>query len=234
MFNFRNNRPVDNIEETVELIEKQTLTENRHHGSYLDLFKTPKLRKYTLLMSVIWFCCAHTFFGVNQYIGRLQGNIYLNVMLSAASLAPAIVLCVLSNLYLRRKVSVITFFVTAATSLILLTFTTDRTVSLIFAIIGQIGNYTAFVTIYLYTSELFPTVVRNSAMGFASVFARLGGFIAPFVVDIGVEWTSIVTFSSLAFLAAILCSFLPETKEVVLFNSIEQIETSKIEQNDTN
>lgn len=180
-------------------------------------------------MALIWLCCAHTFFGVNQYIGRLQGNLYVNVILSAASLAPAIILCVFANLYLKRKVSVVAFFLTAAISLILLSFTTDESASLALAIIGQIGMYTAFVTVYLYASEVFPTVIRNSAMGFASVFARFGGFIAPFVVNIGEEWISIIIFSSVACFAAILCSFLPETKDIVLFNSIEQIETKNQE-----
>lgn len=230
----KNKKPIDRIEEYVNEIEQQTATANHQHGTYLDLFRTKKIRTYTILMAIVWLCCAHTFFGVNQYIGRLEGNIYLNVMLSAASLAPGMVLCVIANLYFKRKVSVISFFVTAAISLILLTFTSNEHAVLALAIIGQIGSYTAFVTVYLFTSEVFPTVVRNSAMGIASVFGRFGGFIAPFVVDIDVEWISIVIFSALAFFAAVLCCFLPETKGIVLFNTVEQIEREKDEESEIN
>ncbi|XP_038213938.1 organic cation transporter protein-like [Zerene cesonia] len=223
----KNNMPIEDIEATVVRGYMAALHEERkEHASYLDLFKTPKIRRYTLIIAFIWLCCAHTFFGINQYIGRLQGNIYVNVALSATSLIPGIVLVVLASLYLKRKTSVITSFSVAAISLLLFIVIPRslETVTRVLAIIGMIGAYTSFVQIYLYSSEIFPTVIRNSAMGFASVFARFGGFIAPFVVNIGVEWVSILIFSVLAMCAASLCIFLPETKETVLLNTIEQTE----------
>lgn len=170
--------------------------------------------------------CAHTFFGVNQYIGRLQGNLYINVMLSALFLVPGLVLVVFAALYLKRKISVITSFTVAATSLLIIIALPEDASSAIlaFAIIGQIGAYTSFVQTYLFTSEIFPTVIRNSALGCASVFARLGGFIAPFVVNIAIEWLSILIFSTLTLCAAILCCFLPETRGIVLLNTVEETE----------
>lgn len=192
------------------------------------MFKTPKIRIYSIIIAFVWFCCAHTFFGINQYIGRLQGNLYLNVILSAASLIPGIILVILASLYLRRKLAVITSFSTAAVSLLVFIFIPEgsQAVSLTFAIIGQLGAYTSFVQVYLYSSEIFPTIIRNSAMGFASMFARFGSFIAPFVVNIGIEWVSITIFSVLAFCAGFLCLLLPETKNIVLLNTIQETEKS--------
>lgn len=217
---YRNKRPIENIEAIVDKIE------NEKPGSFIDLFNTPKIRTSTIVMAFIWMFCSHTFYGVNQYIGRLEGNLYLNVLLSAFFLAPGLVLVVLGTLYLKRKISVIVSFTTAAVSLILIIFLVDSipVTSLAFAIIGQIGAYTSFVQIYLYASEVFPTVIRNSAMGFASVFARFGGFIAPFVVNIGIQWVSLLIFSGVALSAAILCTFLPETKGIVLLNTIQETE----------
>ncbi|XP_014369567.2 organic cation transporter protein [Papilio machaon] len=223
----RNNKPTDNITSIVDKIEQETQQERKQeYGSYIDLFKTPKIRTYSIIIAFVWFCCAHTFFGINQYIGRLQGNLYLNVMLSAASLIPGIVLVILASLYLRRKLAVITSFSTAAISLLVFIFIPDsaQAVSLTFAIIGQLGAYTSFVQVYLYSSEVFPTIIRNSAMGFASMFARVGSFIAPFVVNIGIEWISITIFSVLAFCAGFLCLLLPETKNIVLLNTIQETE----------
>ncbi|XP_046977704.1 organic cation transporter protein-like [Vanessa cardui] len=226
----KNKRPTNNISALVEgaVMESQT-SSDKQHANYTDLFKTPKIRAYTLIIACVWMCCSHTFFGINQYIGRLQGNIYLNVMVSSVSLIPGLVLVVLASLYLRRKIAVITSFVVAGASLLIFIFIPAdmRIVELSLAMIGQIGAYTAFVQVYLYSSEIFPTVVRNSAMGFASVFARFGGFIAPFVVNIGIEWASLVIFTILAFCAGFLCYFLPETKDIVLLNTIDQTEKSK-------
>lgn len=221
----RNNRPTDKIEAIVRDIG--IANKNQHAtGTYADLFKTPKIRMYTIITACIWMFCSHTFFGVNQYIGRLEGNLYLNVMLSATFLAPGLIIVVIATRFLKRKLTVITSFSIAALSLLVFIFIpSDMTAaSLAFAIIGLVGAYTSFVQTYLFTSEVFPTVIRNTATGFASVFARVGGFIAPFVVNIGIEWISILIFSGIAFSAAILCYFLPETKGITLPNTIEQRE----------
>lgn len=185
---------------------------------------------YTIIAALIWACCSHTFFGLNQYIGRLQGNIYINVMLSAAFLVPGLIVIVIATLYLKRKLTIITTFVTAGVSLLVFIFipSDSRAATLTFAIIGLIGAYTSFVQTYLFTSEVFPTVIRNTAIGFASMFARVGGFVAPFVVNVGTEWVSILIFSIIAFSAAILCYFLPETKDITLPNTIAEREKSPI------
>ncbi|KAJ8716707.1 hypothetical protein PYW07_003334 [Mythimna separata] len=225
----RNNRPTDNIEALVEKLE--LLNKNQQKtGNFIDLFKTPKIRVYTMIVALIWMFCSHTFFGINQYIGRLQGNLYLNVLLSAACLTPGLIIVIIATLHLRRKVSVIASFTTAAVSLLVFIIVPSdlRAATLTFAIIGLIGAYTSFVQIYLYSSEIFPTVIRNQAIGFASMFARFGGFVAPFVVNIGIEWVSILIFSGVAFGAAILCYFLPETKATTLPNTIEQREHAKM------
>ena len=41
-----------------------------------------------------------------------------------------------------------------------------------------------FAIAYLYTAELFPTSVRNVAVGAASTFARVGSMSAPYIVDL--------------------------------------------------
>ena len=42
----------------------------------------------------------------------------------------------------------------------------------------------SFGIIYIYSSELFPTVVRNIGMGSASVCGRIGTIIAPFMREL--------------------------------------------------
>ncbi|CAG9787711.1 unnamed protein product [Diatraea saccharalis] len=221
----KNNRPIQDIEAIVDQVRCDTIKDHQKQtGSYQDLFKTPKVRFYTFITSLIWMFCSLIFFGVNQYIGQLQGNVYLNVMISAASLLPALVLIVTGTLYLKRRTTIFATFSIAGASLLIFIFVYEQSLILAFAIIGQIGAYSSFILVYLFTSEVFPTIVRNSAMGFASTFGRVGGFVAPFIVNIGIEWVSILIFSSLAFVSASLCYLLPETKNITLLNTIEQTE----------
>lgn len=51
------------------------------------------------------------------------------------------------------------------------------------ALTGKFGISAAFAIIYVYTVELFPTIVRNSGIGASSMCARVGGMIGPYIVD---------------------------------------------------
>lgn len=47
------------------------------------------------------------------------------------------------------------------------------------AMLAKIAMAGCFAVIYNFTAELFPTVVRNSAVGLCSMAARLGGMLTP-------------------------------------------------------
>lgn len=51
---------------------------------------------------------------------------------------------------------------------------------LIPALIGKCFITCAFAIIYVFTSELFPTSVRGTVIGLCSMWARIGGMLAPF------------------------------------------------------
>merc|ERR1711860_177747 len=71
-----------------------------------------------------------------------------------------------------------------------------------------------FAIAYLYTAELFPTKVRNLAVGLASTFARIGSISAPYIVDLlgsvhaGIP---VVIFGAFSTSAGLLALMLPET-----------------------
>jgi hypothetical protein len=45
--------------------------------------------------------------------------------------------------------------------------------------IGKFGISASFSIIYVYSAEVFPTVVRNVGVGSGSMHARIGGLVAP-------------------------------------------------------
>ena len=47
--------------------------------------------------------------------------------------------------------------------------------------VGKMAISATFNLGYLYTSELFPTPVRNMAVGSSSMMARISGLVAPFM-----------------------------------------------------
>lgn len=52
------------------------------------------------------------------------------------------------------------------------------------SLVGKVGTSAAFATLFLYSSEFFPTVLRNFGLGIANFCARTGGMVAPFVPDL--------------------------------------------------
>ena len=44
---------------------------------------------------------------------------------------------------------------------------------------GKFGVSAAFALVYLYTAEIFPTMIRATVVGMCSMFARVGGILAP-------------------------------------------------------
>lgn len=51
--------------------------------------------------------------------------------------------------------------------------------------LGKFGVTSAFSMLYVFTAELYPTLVRNMAVGITSMASRVGSIIAPYFVYLG-------------------------------------------------
>ncbi|KAI4814241.1 hypothetical protein KUCAC02_003444 [Chaenocephalus aceratus] len=58
-------------------------------------------------------------------------------------------------------------------------------VALALEMTGKCGFTTAFSIVYIYTAEVYPTVLRNVGMGMCSSAARIGSITAPYVTYLG-------------------------------------------------
>lgn len=79
-----------------------------------------------------------------------------------------------------------------------------------------------WTVIYIFFSELFPTVVRSLALGITSAGGSIGSELAPFLVNLGVALsvTPMVFFGSIALMAVFCVSPLRETLNKPLMNNI--------------
>ena len=62
-----------------------------------------------------------------------------------------------------------------------------------FSMLGKLAITSSYGTVYIFSAELFPTVVRNVGMGTASLSARIGGILCPYINML--RWNRIICIS---------------------------------------
>ncbi|NXN91962.1 S22AD protein, partial [Rhinopomastus cyanomelas] len=88
----------------------------------------------------------------------------------------------------------------------------------VLAVIGKFTATAAFSTSYVYSAELFPTVIRQTGVGLCSTLARLGGILAPLIRLLSQYHRAIpmAMYGSAPVVVGLLCFLLPETRGVDL------------------
>lgn len=84
----RNKIPVENVKQALETYESQkAVRQGKTNEKYniTHLFRTPNMRLKTICIIINWFLCGSCFFGLAQYIGHIDGNIFINVAISGNS-----------------------------------------------------------------------------------------------------------------------------------------------------
>ncbi|XP_055903956.1 organic cation transporter protein [Eupeodes corollae] len=115
----------------------------------------------------------------------------------------------------RRNTTMLLYFGAGSALLAVLAVPSDNpNLIVLFAMMGRFGITAVYSIVTLYTAELFPTSIRNSALGTCSTMAHVGSISAPYVVDVlGIlGWYIPTTICGCCVLLASLLTFtLPET-----------------------
>lgn len=177
-------------------------------GSLVDVFKSPLTRTRMVLMAFIWLLCGIGYYGLSLNVVNLSTNLYVSVLLNGIAEMPAFALtAVMLNKFGRRALLISTMMLSGVASLLgsltsallhVQGSNPDPTlvlpnwvarhigffsgVQLASGVVGIFGMAGAYNLIFIYTCELFPTVVRNAALGLACEAGQIGAIIAPLVV----------------------------------------------------
>ncbi|CAH1781865.1 unnamed protein product [Owenia fusiformis] len=224
--------------------ENKTCEENEDNGktnaTILDLFRTPRLRKRTILTYCMWFTMIFLAFGIDLNVEKIiPGDVYLNMLsMTCLNELGGFVTGYIAIFKMKRRIVVTTWFIIAGVCVIAMAPLMLLGIPGIITALGLIGAMLVtnlWCLVYLFSGELFPTVARSVGMGSGSSLSRLGGLITPQLPLLGDIWYGLpyIVLGVVAILGGILVLCLPETKNRRLPDTLQEAEifgTAKYDQ----
>ncbi|XP_073246371.1 organic cation transporter protein-like [Porites lutea] len=203
--------------------------------SPLDLLRTSRMRRRSVILCFCWCVASLVFYGFLLYISDIEGDPYLNlVIMFVVSDVPGTILSWIVIQKFGRRIPFCLFMITGGLAcLLVLIVPKDMThISRVLAFIGRAFVTMSFGILYLFSSELYPTSIRNIAVGVCSLSARIGSMIAPYIVmlsqlpELSVTLPMVI-FGILSLCAGLMILRLPETLNSNMCQTIEEANIAK-------
>lgn len=210
------------------------------HG-IIDLFTHKSVCLITVVMMLIWCVNSMVYYGLALNVKNLGGSLYINFALASLIELPSCAVTQFLLSWLGRRQTLFCFLLGASCSCFLCMCLLSHggqnaTAITITALGGRFCISASFAVLYVYSAELFPTVVRNAGMGISSLSARVGGMVAPFIVLLGEQSILIpmFLFACTALFAAIAGLKLHETQGKPMPATFEDLESDNSRKVKTN
>lgn len=217
----------NNKNQDVDIQNLKDETRGAINGSLIDVLKSPVTRIRLVLAVWINFCCAIVYYGLSLNVVNLGTNLYFNVLLNAIAEMPAFTLtAIMLDKFGRKPLTVGTMWFSGFFCLcgsMMKSYGVWKTLRMICSVLGIFGMAGTYNLLFIYTAELFPTVVRNAALGCATQASQMGAILAPFVVVMG-GGLSFVVFAACGFMGGLLGFYLPETLNRPLYDTMAGME----------
>ncbi|CAF0803311.1 unnamed protein product [Brachionus calyciflorus] len=203
---------------------EHSISNKQHVETALDAVKSPKLVIMSSILFLNWIINNFLFYGVGLKMSDLGVNPYFTFTIGAIVeiIAYAVTHVILDRI--GRKAPYLFFLFFAGVSCLSIAFTKNTFLILLLAMSGKFCASAAYAIIYLYTSELFPTSIRNSGMGACSMMARIGSMIAPKINDLSSVSESLpfLIFGISGIIGSMSSIILPETLNRELPENIKE------------
>lgn len=189
--------------------------------SYLDLFRYKKTASVTLAQCLLWTTSSMLYLAIGLESSKLGGDMYtLFLIMTLIDLPAGVTPIFLLKRGGRKKVIVGSIFAGAlfvgGIALIPKSFSMHHHMLPIgFALAAKFFATISYNSLYVWTFEIYPTVIRSQGLSFCNIFERLGCLFSPFLVGMlqNVNYKlPFITMSVVAICATFVGLILPETK----------------------
>ncbi|XP_068972628.1 carcinine transporter-like isoform X2 [Bombus flavifrons] len=206
---------VSNMEASDKIQESATL---------LDLFKTPRLARNTILLVAFWCFTVISFDGHVYSLKLIQSSVFVSFSIACATELPAgLLLALLLDRWGRRLCGFLTLAMTCVLSIAELMLH-SMFAKLVMSVLSRFCLNMAANVGLQYAAELLPTPVRSQGVSFIHIFGIVAHSLAPYITDSAAIWEGfpMLIISSVSFFGAALVLFLPETVGQNLPQTIKQ------------
>ncbi|XP_028914836.1 solute carrier family 22 member 6 [Ornithorhynchus anatinus] len=217
--------------EVLQASLQKELSMNKAKHSTLELVRVPQLRKIFICLSLVWFATSFAYYGLVMDLQNFGVSIYLVQIIFGAVDLPAKLVSFLVTNYMGRRTAQMASLLLAGVSILANMFVPKALMNLrtFLAVLGKGCLAASFSCAFLYTGELYPTVIRQTGLGVGSTTARVGGIVSPLVSMAGELYPSLplVIYGTVPIVAGIATFFLPETLNVPLPDTMEEMESGR-------
>lgn len=193
--------------------------------TFIDLFRTPNLRKSTLNFMYNWFINSLVYYGLSLSTSDLGSNVYIAFFISGAVEIPAYFIGVpMMESRLGRRYSTSLCELLGGIACLMTIFLPLGVWKTGIAMIGKFGISASFSLVYIYAAEVIPTPLRSVGVGVCSTAARVGGILSPLILLLDEVWQPLplIIFGSSAIIGGLLVLLLPESRGKMLPETIEE------------
>uniref|UniRef100_A0A663M616 Major facilitator superfamily (MFS) profile domain-containing protein n=1 Tax=Athene cunicularia TaxID=194338 RepID=A0A663M616_ATHCN len=174
--------------------------------------------------SALGFADSLVYYGLSLNVTNFGLDIYLTQLAFGVVELAARYSCIfLLQRFGRKKTQAVVLLLSGLMCLIIICIPEDQPVATtVLAIIGKFTASASFSTSYVYSAELFPTVIRQTGVGLCSMSARVAGIMAPLIRLLGQYHQAIpmAIFGSVPVVGGLLCFLLPETRGTDLVDNM--------------
>ena len=151
---------------------------------FKDLFN-PHLMKTTLVMFLVWPIVTLGYYGITFGMASLSDDLFMDFALSSLIEIPSYVLVLLlMDIVGRKPLFSSSLLLSGAACIVVGTLDKNGSYADLRKVLALGGKFFAsgtFAIVYMYTAELYPTIIRSTAVGSCSLMARIGGISSPLI-----------------------------------------------------
>lgn len=202
-------------------------------ASFYDLVKSPKMRRTTFPLTLVWMSFGFTYYGIILFVSRLYSTAsesgsscsfdYQSIFINACAEFAGVTIGVVVIDYWGRRWTQGILYLAGGAAVFCMGLSLPAVGLLTIAWLGRMLAMASSSATWVATPELFPTEMRATGHSICNVGARLGAFCSPYFIAADINVIGIgIGLAVVNALAAFSSFLLPETTGMSLDSNSNQ------------